>query len=448
MKGDDIDGYTNCFHELVVMCPTLVTPEYKKVKRYVWGFPERIQENVTSSTPANVHEAICIARELVDQSVRAKAIRVNEGNKRKWEDHQRNNNKNNRSNTHHHQQNRRQEAAKAYVAAPTEGRNYDGNLPRCNRCNSHHNDQCPPKYKKCQRAEHQEKDCRDRTPAIGGNSQQNIEGDRGRVYVMRTKEPQQNPNVVTGTFLLNDHYACILFDSGVDKSFVSTAFTNFIDINPTAIDTSYDVELADGRVAEIICYEKIVCIPLPNGETLEIQGERPEKDSKHLACMKLDEKKIEDFPIIRNFPKVFPNDLLGLPLDKGFIRPSHSPWGAPVLFVKKKDGALRMCIDYRELNKLTMKKRNPIPRIDDLFDQLHRGRGGLLLFLPLINLVTLSLSEAILPNHEPLSLSSFCSSSEEDLLANEPNSSSSALGSSRYSSVAAYFKALLAVEEE
>nr|GFB04783.1 putative reverse transcriptase domain-containing protein [Tanacetum cinerariifolium] len=57
--------------------------------------------------------------------------------------------------------------------------------------------------------------------------------------------------------------------------------------------------------------------------------------------------------------------------DKGFIRPSSSPWGAPVLFVKKKDGSFRMCIDYRELNKLTVKNRYPLPRIDDLFDQLQ-----------------------------------------------------------------------------
>ncbi|GKF34035.1 putative reverse transcriptase domain-containing protein [Tanacetum coccineum] len=57
--------------------------------------------------------------------------------------------------------------------------------------------------------------------------------------------------------------------------------------------------------------------------------------------------------------------------ENGFIRPSHSPWGAPVLFVKKKDGAMRMCIDYRELNKLTIKNRYPLPRIDDLFDQLQ-----------------------------------------------------------------------------
>ncbi|GKB50979.1 putative reverse transcriptase domain-containing protein [Tanacetum coccineum] len=76
MKGDDIDGYTDRFYELVVMCPTLVTPEYKKIERYVSGLLERIQGNVTSSKPTNVHEAICMASELVDQSVRAKATRI------------------------------------------------------------------------------------------------------------------------------------------------------------------------------------------------------------------------------------------------------------------------------------------------------------------------------------------------------------------------------------
>ncbi|GJV13685.1 putative reverse transcriptase domain-containing protein [Tanacetum coccineum] len=122
-------------------------------------------------------------------------------------------------------------------------------------------------------------------------------------------------------------------------------------------------------------------------------------------------KQIKDVPIVRDFPEVFPEDLPGLPparpvefqidlipgaapvarapyrlapsemkelseqlqelSDKGFIRPSSSPWGAPVLFVKKKDGSFRMCIDYRELNKLTVKNRYPLPRIDDLFDQLQ-----------------------------------------------------------------------------
>ncbi|GJR29547.1 hypothetical protein Tco_1105779 [Tanacetum coccineum] len=100
-------------------------------------------------------------------------------------------------------------------------------------------------------------------------------------------------------------------------------------------------------------------------------------------------KRLEDVPIVRGFLEVFPKDLPASALiglapsdmkelaeqlqelsDKGFIRPSSSPWGAPVLFVKKKDESFRMCIDYHELNKLTMKNRYPLPRIADLFDQL------------------------------------------------------------------------------
>ncbi|GJX09308.1 putative reverse transcriptase domain-containing protein [Tanacetum coccineum] len=132
---------------------------------------------------------------------------------------------------------------------------------------------------------------------------------------------------------------------------------------------------------------------------------------KALMNAKVDEPRISDIPVVRGFTDVFPEDLSGLPpqrqvefridlvpgatpvakspyrlapsemqelsrqlqelQDKGFIRPSHSPWGAPVLFVKKKDGSFRMCIDYRELNKITIKNRYPLPRIDDLFDQLQ-----------------------------------------------------------------------------
>ncbi|GKD03355.1 putative reverse transcriptase domain-containing protein [Tanacetum coccineum] len=96
---------------------------------------------------------------------------------------------------------------------------------------------------------------------------------------------------------------------------------------------------------------------------------------------KSEEKRLEDVPTVRDFPEVFLEDFPGLPptqkvefqidLVPGFIRPSSSLWGAPFLFVKKKDGSFRMCIDYRELNKLTVKNRYPLLRIDDLFDQLQ-----------------------------------------------------------------------------
>ncbi|GKC54443.1 putative reverse transcriptase domain-containing protein [Tanacetum coccineum] len=153
--------------------------------------------------------------------------------------------------------------------------------------------------------------------------------------------------------------------------------------------------------ARIICDERVVHIPI-DGETLIIRVTEKKKS---------DEKRLEDIPVVREFPEVFPEDLPGLPpvrqvefqidlipgatpvarapyrlapsemqelsnqlqelSDRGFIQPSTSPWGDPILFVKKKDGSFRMCIDYRELNKFTVKNRYPLPRIDDLFDQLQ-----------------------------------------------------------------------------
>ncbi|GJR25344.1 putative reverse transcriptase domain-containing protein [Tanacetum coccineum] len=170
-----------------------------------------------------------------------------------------------------------------------------------------------------------------------------------------------------------------------------------------SFDVIISMDWLSNYKAEIICHEKVVRIPLPDGKVLRVVGERP----KEKAIFLMGVKKQEEIVVVRDFPEVFPDDLSGLPpireielipgatpvakspyrlapseleelsgqlkelQDKGFIRPSSSPWGAPVLFVKKKDGSFRMCIDYRELNKLTVKNRYPLPRIDDLFDQLQ-----------------------------------------------------------------------------
>ncbi|GJZ36866.1 hypothetical protein Tco_0583057 [Tanacetum coccineum] len=121
--------------------------------------------------------------------------------------------------------------------------------------------------------------------------------------------------------------------------------------------------------AEIICHKKVVRIPLPDSKVLRVVGERLDEKARLLKSAKL---------IAKSPYHLAPSELEELSRqlkelqDKGFIRPSSSPWEAPVLFVKKKDGSFRMCIDYRELNKLTIKNRYPLPRIDDLFDQLTR----------------------------------------------------------------------------
>ncbi|GJT36963.1 putative reverse transcriptase domain-containing protein [Tanacetum coccineum] len=160
--------------------------------------------------------------------------------------------------------------------------------------------------------------------------------------------------------------------------------------NGIKLDPGYVIEVANGKKEEV---DRIIrdcklelgnslftidLIPLGHGSFDVIVGiDWLSKNKAEIVC----HEKVVRIPLEGDFTDVFSEDLSGLPSeqlqelqDKGFIRPSHSPWGAPVLFVKKKDSSMRMCIDYRELNKLTVKNRYPLPRIDDLFDQLQGTR--------------------------------------------------------------------------
>ena len=201
--------------------------------------------------------------------------------------------------------------------------------------------------------------------------------------------------------------------------------------------TDFDVILGMDWLAEnrasIDCRKKEVKFSPPTGPTFKFKGTNTEITPKVVSMMKAKrlvqqggwailacavdvrgkEETLVNVPIVNEFPDVFPDDLPGIPpsravdfvielepgtgpiskspyrmapaelkelkaqlqdlLDKGFIRPSVSPWGAPVLFVKKKDGSMRLCIDYRELNKRTIKNKYPLPRIEDLFDQLREA---------------------------------------------------------------------------
>ncbi|GJZ29775.1 putative reverse transcriptase domain-containing protein [Tanacetum coccineum] len=248
---------------------------------------------------------------------------------------------------------------------------------------------------------------------------------RGRAFMLGAEEARQDPNIVTGTFTLNNHFATTLFDSGADYSFVSTTFIPLLGIEPSELGFRYEIEIASGQLveidkvikgckleikghvfdidlipfghgsfdviigmdwlsnhkAEIVCHEKVVRIPLLDDKVLRVIRERPEEKARLLISAKTSDKKQEEIIVVRDFPEspycLAPSELEELSgqlkelQDKGFIRPSSSPWGAPVLFVKKKDGSFRMCIDYRELNKLTVKNRYLLPRINDLFNQLQ-----------------------------------------------------------------------------
>ncbi|GJW31094.1 putative reverse transcriptase domain-containing protein [Tanacetum coccineum] len=485
VKGTDVLSYNQRFQELALMCDRMFLEESDEVKKYVGGFPVMIYESVIASKPKTMQEAIEFATELMDKKISTLAKRQAE-NKRKFDDTLRNN-------QNQQQPFKRNNVAHAYTAGPGKKKPYGGSKPLCPKCNYHHDGQCAPKCTNYKRIGHSARDCKSQ-PATTNNNQR-AQGANQRVltcfecgaqvaraYVVGTAGTNPNSNVVTGAFLLNNRYASILFDTGADRSFISTAFSSLIDIIPTTLDHGYDVELADSRIiwvntliqgctlnflnhpfnidlmpvemgsfdviigmdwlskyhAVIVCDEKLVRVPFGN-EILIFRGDESNngyesrlniisctKTQKYLlkgcpifwtyvttkkAEDKSKEKRLKDVPIVQDFPEVFPEDLPGLlptrqvefqidlipgtapvaPVpyrlapskmkelsdqlkelsDKGFIRPSSSPWGAPVLFVKKKDGSFWMCIDYRELNKLTVKNRYLLPRNDDLFDQLQ-----------------------------------------------------------------------------
>ncbi|GKA06889.1 putative reverse transcriptase domain-containing protein [Tanacetum coccineum] len=324
VKGTDVLSYNQRFQELALMCGRMFPEESNEVEKYVGGLPDMIQGSMMASKPKTMQDAIEFATELMDQKICTFVDRQAE-NKRKLDD-------NSKSNQNQQQPFKRQNVARAYTVGPSDKREYGGSLPRCPKCSYHDKGPCVPTCNKCKKVGHLACDCRSNTVNNKRASRAMQKGNQAgngnaleRAYVVGTAGTNPNFNVVTGTFLLNNRYALILFDTGADRSFMSTAFSSLIDIIPTTLDHGYDVELADARAP---------------------------------------------YRLASSVMKELSDQLQELS-DKGFIRPSSSPWGAPVLFVKKKDGSFWICIDYRELNKPAVKNHYPLLRIDDLFDQLQ-----------------------------------------------------------------------------
>ncbi|GKA94226.1 putative reverse transcriptase domain-containing protein [Tanacetum coccineum] len=187
-------------------------------------------------------DAIEFATKLVDKKIITFAERQAD-NKRKFDDTSKNN-------QNQQQPPKRQNVARAYTAGSGEKKSYKGSKPLCSKCNYHHYGQCAPKCHKCNRVGHLARDYRSPINANNNNNQRAPRANPGvltcfEAYVVGAAGTNLNANVVTGTFLLNNHYASILFDTGADRSFISTAFSSLIDIIPITLDYGVDVELAD-----------------------------------------------------------------------------------------------------------------------------------------------------------------------------------------------------------
>ncbi|KAI3808106.1 hypothetical protein L1987_24049 [Smallanthus sonchifolius] len=371
--------YTTRFHELSLLVPHMVTPLSRCIEKYIGGLPRQIQDTVLGRNPATLEDAIRLAATLTDNHVKAGTL-TKKGSKKVFETltpptH------NKEATTEPSRSNRKRKVRNFAVVTPAVPVNqaapmvqmpakkpYVGIYPLCATCNFHH-----PQNISC------------RLCTYCGRY-----GHTVSVCMTKALTGQVNPPTEPYLKWLTKELPPLLM--GVLAMSVVTR-TIFV-INVQDLQMLGKVELLMSCTTSQKYLRKRYIAFLA-----------------HIVQKDVKEKSIQDIHIIRDCPEVFPKDLSGLPpvrqvefridlipranpvarapyrlapsemqelasqlqelSNKGFIRPSHSPWGAPVLFVKKKDGSFCMCIDYRELNKLTIKNRYPLPRIDDLFDQLQ-----------------------------------------------------------------------------
>ncbi|GKB57401.1 hypothetical protein Tco_0913587 [Tanacetum coccineum] len=302
VKGNDLKTYIRRFQELAVLCPNMVPNSKKLMEVFIEGLPHSIEGNVTASKPQTLEEAITITQRLMDQLTKHNSVQGTNDHKQKFDDRRTftnnnyqnncNNNNNNRNNDHHQQQNIRQETVRAYAATPTE------NMSDLQQGGS--SDQELQK----QGASHWKQ------PAASVSNLSCLWGE-GTLQKLVPKSKQQCPRKSIHT-------------EGQECSPRPECSHYF--------DVIIGMDWLSKYHARIICDEKVIHIPI-DGETLIIRGDRSKTRVSLISCIKteryitkgyqvfiaqvmekkLDERRLEDIPLVREFPKVFPEDLPGLP---------------------------------------------------------------------------------------------------------------------------------------
>ncbi|GJU79903.1 putative reverse transcriptase domain-containing protein [Tanacetum coccineum] len=360
VKGNDLTTYTQRFQELILLCTRMVPNEEDIVERFIGGLPDNIQGNVIVVNPARFQDVVRTANQLMDKKLQGYAARSAES-KRRMESNSMDNH--GQQPPFKRQNINGQNVVRAYTTGNNKRRGYIGPHLLCNKCKYHHVGPCTMKCNNCKKVGHLTRDCTTTiTPntlrAPVGNQQGVVCYECGRPGHFRKDFPKlrnqnhgnQTRNRVgnktrnqTGG---NEATARLTPLVEEEQALIPTAL---LDITPSTLDTSYVVELADGRISEtnvglakyyalIICDEKVVRIPYGD-EVLINRGDNYGNRCKLniISCTKTqkyiqkvchvdlaqvtskkaedksEEKRLEDVPIIQEFPEVFPYDLPGLP---------------------------------------------------------------------------------------------------------------------------------------